>query len=214
MHNIIIYILYSWNNSSLHSLADGKSIENALDEMLYAENVNVIDSTIKAYIDAWYQENLLNFSIYLEDTVFCNNRNIVTLNGWNPNGGNTEGDLLFKEGNASNDLNCTNETDRFSTKNEKAKLTYPVGLVSQPEVNILNNSNIQKSGQPYWLLSPSDYILGSAHGRYVYFTGELKGENVHYSNDVRPVISLKPGIEYSDGDGSREHPYIIDMEGD
>ena len=45
-------------------------------------------------------------------------------------------------------------------------------------------------------------------------TGEFYNSFVNIAYGVRPVISLKPGIEYSDGDGSRNHPYIIDTEGD
>ena len=87
------------------------------------------------------------FSNYLEDTVFCNNRTIRSKNGWEPNGGNTMGNLRYKEYDSTKDLACENETDRFSTLNNKAKLTYPVGLASNPEVNLFNNRNIRKQGK-------------------------------------------------------------------
>ena len=33
---------------------------------------------------------------------------------------------------------------------------------------------------------------------------------IDYSNDVLPVVSLLPGTTYSSGDGSYNHPYIVD----
>lgn len=75
---------YSPNDGSLYyiNLTEGKSIEDALDEMLKNDNK---DSTIKEVIDLWYQENLKDYTNMLEDTIFCNDRSISNLNGWNFN---------------------------------------------------------------------------------------------------------------------------------
>ena len=54
--------------------------------MLY-DNVNVNDSTIKTEIESWFEKNLLNYEKYLEDTIFCNDRSIYELGGWNQDGG-------------------------------------------------------------------------------------------------------------------------------
>ena len=55
------------------------------------------NSNIKELIDNWYQENLNSFSNFIEDTIYCNDRSIIDLGGWNPNGGNTNGyPLKFK----------------------------------------------------------------------------------------------------------------------
>ncbi len=215
----IYYISYiNVANVYYINLSDGKSIEDAINEMFHAENVNATDSTIKKYIDAWYLENLASYESYLEDTVFCNDRSISDLGGWNPNGGNTKNSdtLLFKEYNSTKDLSCATDTDRFSTLNNKAKLTYPVGLASLPEVKLLNNSSILKTGQSYWLASPEYLGYNTTRVSRVSKTGNLGIHNLTEDdiNGIRPVISLKPGIEYSDGDGSKDHPYIIDTEGD
>ena len=210
-----IYYIYALTVYYIN-LTDGNSIENALNEMLYDENVNVTDSTIKAYIDNWYQSNLSSYGSYLEDTVFCNDRSIRNLNGWNPNGGSVTSYLQFKEYTTTSDLSCINNTDRFSTLNNSAKLTYPIGLASNPEVNLLNNNNnnIRKTGQSYSLGSPSNVSDYRAVVRGVTADGYLSGNYVDILRGVRPVVSVRPGTEYSDGDGSKTHPYIIDMEGD
>ena len=55
----------------------------------------------------------------------------------------------------SNDLSCPNVTDQFSTLNSKAKLKYKIGLMSYREVELLNNFDARKTGQWYWLSSPT-----------------------------------------------------------
>ena len=205
------YIYYTSAGEERYiTLKDGKSVEDALNEMLYDENVNVTDSTMKAYLEAWYSENLSSYESYLEDTVFCNDRTIRTKNGWEPNGGNTTAYLLFKENSPTKDLSCTNTTDRFSTLNEKAKLAYPIGLASQPEVNLLNNLSIRKTGQNYWLASPSHFNLSFASERSVDTAGVLDDNGVVNAFGVRPVVSVRPGTEYIDGDGSKNNPYVVD----
>ena len=207
------YIYYtSAGDERYITLKDGKSVEDALNEMLYDENVNVTDSTMKAYIDAWYQENLSDYESGLEDTVFCNDRSIRNIGGWNSNGGNSTVQLQFKENNSTKDLSCTNNTDRFSTLNEKAQLLYPIGLASNPEVNLLNNNNIRKTGQHYWLVSPAWFIYNYnyTHVKYTNSNGGLSTQSVFAAYGVRPVVSLKPGTEYVDGDGSKNNPYIVD----
>ena len=212
---ILSYIYYiDRTNPYYINLTNGKSVDDALNEMLYDEDVNTNDSIIKTYLENWYQNNLLEYSDYLEDTVFCNDRSISALNGWDPNGGNTTGSLLFKENSATNDLSCTNDTDRFSTINEKAKLAYPIGLASNPEVNLLNNNNVRATWQEYWLASPSYFGSSFAEERTVIAAGALDFNIVRGAYGARPVVSVRPGTEYSDGDGSKDHPYIIDTEGD
>ena len=173
--------------------------------------MNQINSTIKTGIDAWYKEYLLeDYDDKLEDTIFCNDRSIRALNGWNPDGGSVTSYLQFKEYNVTSDLSCTNATDKFSTKNASAQLTYKVGLMSSPEANILNNSNVRKTGQYYWLASPSYFNHYYPYCRVVNTTGFMLYYSVYYDYGVRPAISLIPEIEYSDGDGSMANPYKVE----
>ena len=118
------------------TITNGKSVDDALNEMLYADDVNKTDSTMKTYIDSWYKDKMTSYTDKLEDTVFCNDRTIINqlANGWNPNGVSVSNYLYFKNYNTNYSLACTNETDKFSVSNSKAKLTYPVGLLSAPEV--------------------------------------------------------------------------------
>ena len=193
------------------NITNGKSVEDAKNEMLYNNDVNQINSTIKTGVDAWYKHYLLeDYDDFIEDTIFCNDRSIRALNGWNPDGGSITALLQFKEYNVTSDLSCTNTTDKFSVSNNNAKLTYKVGLMSSPEANLLNNSSARKTGQWYWLASPYFFNTGSgAFGRYVDTNGGIGYYYVNYTNGVRPAISLKPGTEYSSGTGTMDDPYIV-----
>ena len=81
------------------------------------------------------------------------------------------------------------------------------------EMNLLNNGNLRKTGQSYWLSSPESF-RGGTYGGYSFhfaiddYDGRLfLMDNVSYG--VRPAISLRPGTEYNSGTGSKDDPYIV-----
>ena len=191
------------------NLEDGKNAEDARNEMLYNNEVNKTNSTVKSGIDAWYKHYMLDYDNYIEDTIFCSDRSILSLGGWNPNGGNIEENLKFSEVSLTKNLNCANVVDQFSTSNPSARLTYKVGLMSSPEANILSNANIRKTGNLYWLSSPYFFGGNGAASRAIDFTGIMSGSILDGKFGVRPAISLIPDIEYASGNGSMENPYII-----
>lgn len=209
----ISYIYYISGTTPYYiNITNGKSVEDTINEMLHDNGVNQVNSTMKSGVDAWYKHYLLeDYDDYIEDTIFCNDRSIRALNGWNPDGGSTTAYLQFKEYNVTSDLSCTNTTDQFSISNNNAKLTYKVGLMSSPEMNILNNSNARKTGQYYWLASPGYFGINVAGGRGVVTNGVMGSYGVGDADGVRPAVSLTPGIEYSDGDGSMANPYKVEL---
>ena len=109
----------------------------------------------------------------------------------------------------ASDLSCPNDTDKFSVSNNKAQLTYKVGLMSGREMSLLNNDNVRKTGQTYWLASPLDFAYYYAGGRGVGTYGSMDSHGVDSVYGVRPAVSLKPGITYSTGDGSMSNPYVV-----
>ena len=169
---------------------------------------------------SWYKHALLEYDEYIEDTIYCNNRSIYEYGKFNANGGrvtNTYFDELYFAGvidNTNQNLFCIKDTDRFSTLNQSALLNYKVGLITAYEAYLVNNGKIVRNGSNYWTMTPvglGSYLLTNY---YVDSTWEnnryLTGDEVRREIGVRPVISLRPGIEYTDGDGSMEHPYVID----
>ena len=60
-------------------LEDGLRIEDALNEM----KMNITESNAKNNIDTWYVNNILLYTNRIEDTIYCNDRSIMTsTNGW------------------------------------------------------------------------------------------------------------------------------------
>jgi len=208
----IYYVYYTSTSTAYYiTLTNGKSVNDALFEMLYANDLNKNDSTIKNYIDKWYIDNLKAYENKLEDTVFCNDRRILNLNGWEPNGGDTTNFLYFKNYDTSNkSLVCANETDRFSMSNPKAKLSYPIGLLSMSELSLAGYgvSHYFNNGQDVWLVSPVNFDYFDAYV-WVAFSGGLTSYKLYNSGGVRPSVSLKPNTYFSSGDGSFTNPFVI-----
>ena len=201
------YISYYYNpNIYYYQLNGDNDISNAINNILSADNVNSKNSTIKTGIDAWYKKYMTNYTSNLEDIIFCNNRNINNLGSWDPNGGSVSSELLFN--NNDTNLNCTNITDKFAIANEKANLSFPVGLISVQEGRLLTNTNILKSSGNYWTLSPSYIFIDRSYNSII--NDNNSSSRVSYSLGVRPVICLKPGTEYSSGTGSMNNPYIVE----
>ncbi len=212
-----ISYIYEAPSSVLYyiDIPNGKSIENVKNEMLYNDDVNTTNSIVKTAVEAWFKEYLLDYSDYLEDTIFCDDRSQSnsSTNGWNPNGGDLSINMNF---NGSSDLSCPNTNDRFSTINNKAKLEYKVGLMSYPEMNLLGDSSARNTGQYYFLISPHYFSQNLASNRFILSNGDMSphiedGGVILGSKGVRPAISLAPGTGYASGTGTMADPYIVDI---
>lgn len=214
----VYYYYLDYGKKYYLELINGKSIEDTLSEMLSADDVNTYDSVIKSGVDAWFEKNILEYSDYLEDTIFCNNRNIYNKGGFNPNGGDIKSKLQFLEDThlMQYDFSCPNITDRFSTENEKARLKYKVGLLSIADGKISQVDVLLKSASipSYWLSSPESLIVSNSifpYGTVVELPNYSWVKGISEKYGVRPSVSLLPGTEYISGEGSMQNPYIIDM---
>ena len=210
----VAYVYYFSNYTGKYyyiTLQNGvTSVNQALSDML---TKNTHNSDTKSAVDLWYQHNLLeDYDEYIEDTVFCDDRSIADIAGWNPDGGRiNSSELGFYDSHSSNnDLSCPNESDRFSVSNPNARLTYKVALLNPVEANLFGFGCVECDGRNYWLLGPDHFSYDGYIGvQYVYEYSESYNFGITNSRGVRPVISLIPGIEFSDGDGSKEHPYYV-----
>ena len=209
---------YNRDSDNYYIELDGaENIQAAVNEMLYNNNVNRYNSSIKGIIDAWYKQNMISKTNMLEDTVYCNARNMTnqSTNGWNPEGNDYY--MNFKNHTTNNDLSCINETDQFAVSNNKAKLTYPVALATPEELYTLTNNNdytyystLTNTGNYWWMLSPNRFGGSIADLLYVFTTGNVtSGYTAGNNNGVRLVVSLSTGAVISSGDGSKESPFVI-----
>ena len=222
----VYYVYYTSTSTAYYiTLTNVKKVEDALDEMFNGSNVNANNSTAKTTIDNWYNSNLSSYSSYIEDTVYCNDRSIGELNGWNPNGGDITkylyfGSLTRSGTNHRPNLECSRTQDRFTVSSTKGNgaLTYPVGLITSDEImyaggikSTSNSTYYLYTNQDYWSLSPGDFSGSGAYEIGVDPNGAIDGyDSVSSSNGVRPVVSLtSSSAVVSSGDGTSTNPYVI-----
>ena len=204
---------------------------------LDSNRTNTNNSTIKTYIDNWYNNNLSSYSKYIStEAVYCNDRELAQ--GSTYKTGNTTfyyapyGRL---DTNKTPAYNCTNIKDAFSGSNSEAKLTYPIGLMTADEIMRAGgryDTNLPSPYAWYYLNSAGGSITGSTYwyslspiywyGSFSWVWGVAGSDNTGYlgRNDVlgslavRPVISLKSCTLYSTGNGAPETPYEIVLDPD
>ena len=220
------------NSLDYFTLSNGKNHLDILKEML-DNSTNENSSTIKTIIDDWYANYMVNYTSYLEDTVFCNDRSYdeyLSSSGWSKdhsNDYNSEGMppmLVFNGINrllitgTNPTLVCKNKNDKFtvSTGIGNGDLTYPVGLLTVDEMvyaganaNGSNDTFYLNKGSDYWSLSPYYFYDGGASEFTLDSVGYLRDGRVSRGFGVRSVVSLKPGIPISGGDGTADSPYVI-----
>ena len=193
---------------------------------------NTNNSTIKTYIDTWYQNNLLNdYDKYISKTaIYCNDRSVGegTYNTGSRTfyyGGYTR---LYNNNNTIPSYNCTEINDAFSVNNINAKLDYPIALMTADEVSFAGVTAFQNMRSPYaWLVVNSAGTIISTSWLlltpYYWFNSnayvcalDLRGPNLGYgsvgytSSVVRPVISISKCAKVKSGIGTPASPYEID----
>lgn len=195
------------------TLENGKVIEDVTKDLLHSDEVNKEDSIIKKELDKWYVANLVDYAGYLEDTVWCNDRSIISLGGWNPNGGTLNAPLQFNSSSEINDLTCKNIRDSFTVnlENGNNKLNYPIGLLTKQEAELAKeNTSPLSSSIPYWTMSPSKANNVSSVGLYsIGSAGQIEETTIGGQSGLRPSISLRYNTTFTSGDGSVNNPYLI-----
>ena len=201
------------------------------DATLEEARTNTNDSTIKAYIDNLYANNMISYTNYLSnDAVYCNYREVGS--GTYNIGGSDGSDFGYAtdarlNSNKTPTYDCTNIKDAFSVNNAEAKLKYPIGLMTADEIvyagGVFNtnapmwyytNSSLESSTgtTDWWSLSPDGWYGFIAYSWGVSgsdYPGNLHGNYVYNPRGVRPAVSLKACVQWKSGDGSANNPYEI-----
>ena len=194
-------------------LENGSSIE----DQLAKPRENTHPTIAKQKVDSWYADNMTNLTSKLEDTVWCSDRDIASLGGWDPTGGDKNGYLVFNAFVRATETNqpslaCNNMADAFTVNSTKGnrKLTYPVALINNDEVTLAgavagtNETFYLNSGSYYYTMTPAIWTEGTLNG----FIVDGIGTMTDYPG-FRPVISLKPGQLITKGTGTVTDPYFI-----
>ena len=193
---------------------------------------NTTDSTIKTFIDTWYQNNLTDYTKYLSTSaVYCNDRSEGTGQTYSASSKFNFAPYYrmdYSTGAKANpSYNCSDIRDAFSVDNTSAKLDYPVSLMTADEIAfaggvafktmstpyawfISNSAGTKASTWEWWSLSPSFWYNGYAYmWRWTSIDAYLGVDNAGVYSYVRPALSLKSCVKYSSGDGSASDPYTI-----
>ena len=200
------------------------------DATLEEARTNTNDSTIKAYIDNWYANNMTSYTKYLStEAVYCNDREVGSRTYSTTSSAFDYAAYTRLSTNKTPTYNCTNDNDKFTVDASagNGKLTYPVALMTADEITYAGgisnnnapmwyytNSSLKSSTgtHSWWSLSPYFWYGGSAYSWLVNGSanpGKLDLNFVNYSFFVRPAVSLKSCVQWKSGDGSVSNPYEI-----
>ena len=190
----------------------------------YAEtHANTNNSTIKTYLDTWYENNIKGTTKeqYVKDNLFCNDRSFARDNSGTGVG---TSETHYRWYNFANNVNnnkmmliCPQNNDAF-TVNDTSKgngaLTYGVGLVTTDEVVLAGGWNKENSkyylysGEYYWTMSPISSNDSAAGLSSVNSNGNAgSGYSVRsYGIGARPVLNLGSEI-LKNGNGTASDPY-------
>lgn len=188
------------------------------------EHENINSSSIKIYLDSWYNKHRDILDKYIKlDSVYCNNRKPVKLvkKGISYNNlgyGNLNSAYQLKKEYYNGEVSYNCElNDRFSNSNTNGNgnLNDPVGLITVEELYYAgfidgkdNKTNFLSLNKPYWTMTPAYYSANNAYN-FVVSINKLTEEVVTKEYIVRPVITVRSDLYILKGDGSLDNPFIL-----
>ena len=211
----VIYKIVSYSNDNEMLVQPISYSSNSYTEAV----TNATNSVVKNKLDEWYKSNLINYTNYLSNETFCNDRSVSSGTGYK-----LDSYTIYKTNDRlittkSPSLKCNQDNDKFTLTNESAKLDYPVALITADEVSfaggvstVENNSYYLYNGNYFWTLSPSKFAsnVSDARAWFVMNSGSLYSEfDITHSIGVRPVINLRSDVQITRGDGTSLNPYVI-----
>ena len=168
------------------------------------------NSQAKTTLESWYQTNIGSKSDLAKNVAsgayYCEQAKAKYDDSW------TSGSATMTTSDKyTPDFKCS------SDGNNKGVVNASVGLLTYDEVVYAggyydqNNSNyyLNNPAITWWTMSPAGFASGSSFVWFVYVAGYLGYYNVNYSRCLRPVINLTANTQISDGDGTKENPFII-----
>ena len=201
-------------------------------------HANINDSTIKKYIDIWYENSLKNteYEKCLTDNIFCNDRTVSNYRETYKNLGYGTENTYYrwaygpwadaKYENKYVKLVCNSIRDSFGLSNYdygNGALTYTIALLSFDEATLAGGWNVaninyylSNNAKQWWLMSAVDYyggasatIGGVSSNGVLGIQNFVVGNRVNKIDGVKPVINLKPNSLKS-GDGTINNPYVVE----
>ena len=197
---------------------NGKTVE-------YHERESAIK---KEVVDPWYEDNLLRISFLFEDAIYCADRSVADEASYGYKDIATDYNNRLFNGSQVYSYKCGTKdksADRLSLSYQNGgnntnynSLRYPVGLPTVIDLiyaganaSQANESFFMHTGKSYWTMSPHSFN-GTAKEIIVNSNGKLGESDVSAQHMVYPVVSIKADTIVSDGSGTSNAPYIIDVQ--
>jgi alternate signal-mediated exported protein len=211
------------------------NINQAMDAMYR----NDTDSVAKSTIETWFRnQHLDQYEDDLEDAVYCNDRTLAhgafigkdanaiddkygDASSYNVHSEYMHTTFINEDGNLKPVLECPNTRDSFTKSEEygNGQLNYKVGMMTSSETvlaglshwksNAAADTSFIYSGQETWTISPVAYGAGYA-GVFTNEGGRVGSKGVYEPHAIRPVVTLKAGMNFISGTGEKTNPYIVE----
>ena len=181
------------------------------------------DSTIKKFLDNWFEKNLSTFISYIDvKEGFCGDRELATGTTFSSTGGSLQNYAAYERvvDNKQTTFKCSNKEDIYtvaSSDNGNNLLTYPIGLLTADEAVFAGakyyNSNDKfflNTGATYYTMTPHSYNGGNQARVFNIDSALLNGVlGVTDVFGVRPVINLRSDVTIIRGTGTSTDPFVI-----
>ena len=211
----IVYKIVAYQSDTIMKVQPISYSSNNLIGTLANKN----DSPIKKALDNWYKYNLINYNTHIYNSTYCNDRSIGFGSGYLISQNTTYGAYERLYSNSLPSLKCIQDTDKFSTTNENAKLDYPIALITADEIAYAGGVTDKENKKFYLYNGKNSYTISPSYFDSYWtlshmFTLDLNGsleirKNLSNVYLIRPVINLKSDVTISLGDGTADAPYKI-----
>ena len=211
----IVYKIVAYQSDTIMKVQPISYSSNNLIGTLANKN----DSPIKKALDNWYKYNLINYNTHIYNSTYCNDRSIGFGSGYLISQNTAYGAYERLYINSLPSLKCIQDTDKFSTTNENAKLDYPISLITADEVAYAGGVTDKENKKFYLYNGKNSYTISPSYFDSYWtlshmFTLDLNGsleirKNLSNVYLIRPVINLKSDVTISSGDGTADAPYKI-----
>ena len=211
----IVYKIVAYQSDTIMKVQPISYSSNNLIGTLANKN----DSPIKKALDNWYKYNLINYNTHIYNSTYCNDRSIGFGSGYLISQNTAYGAYERLYSNSLPSLKCIQDTDKFSTTNENAKLDYPISLITADEVAYAGGVTDKENKKFYLYNGKNSYTISPSYFDSYWtlshmFTLDLNGgleirKNLSNVYLIRPVINLKSDVTISSGDGTAAAPYKI-----
>ena len=167
------------------------------------------NSQAKTQLESWYQTNIGSKSDLAKNVAsgayYCEQAKVKFSDKY------TSGNAIMTTySKYTPDFKCSTD------ENGKGIVNASIGLLTYDEVvyaggyrNQSNYSYYLYNNTNFWTMSPAGCFAGDANVWHVYTIGGINLNNVDGAYYLRPVLNLTVNTQISDGDGTKDNPFVI-----